>query len=63
MTPDDYLNAAIVIQVNKRRRAEQHGDYEITEDVIQNIKDTLTKRNLQLDDEQIRSGWECLSHI
>lgn len=63
MTPDDYLNAAIVIQVNKRRRAEQHGDYELTDDVMQHIKGILTKRSLKLDDTQIKSCWECLSHI
>ena len=63
MSHDQYLNAAIAIKAVKRRRYEEYGDYVLTEDEIQSIKDRLTKHNLELDDEQIRSGWECLSHI
>jgi hypothetical protein len=57
MTSDDYLNAAIVIKANKCREPE------LTEEVITKIKETLERRCLHLDDEQIKSGWECLSPI
>lgn len=57
------LTAAIVIKANKCKRYDEYGDYELTDEVIDRIKDALAKRNLELDDEQIRSGWECLSHI
>jgi hypothetical protein len=58
VTPDDCLNAAIVIKAIK-----VNSGSEFTEDVIVRIRESLERRSLQLDDEQIKSGWECLSHI
>jgi hypothetical protein len=63
MTPDDYLNASIVIKANKTKAYEANGNYDLTPEIVTHIKETLERRSLQLDEEQIKSGWECLSHI